>query len=580
MSDASIWFPGSDTLLEQLIVNTLSATSQSSVAIGAGTKAFIINESPRLVIPGCWMMIVDKLDTSNYMLGKVLSYNTDTNEIVFNVPGTAFSGVGVKVDWEITVSSAPGIAILSGELNVKTYGAIGDGVTDDTSAIQAVIDAASLAASSTQNRSIVTVVIPEGDFKITAQLVIKPHVNIRCEGILYNNLADNYTFCVWFKSGSHCEKIQVWGNGKNGVQFGVLAEYANMQIGDVRLWNIGEVYVNPAQYNRGVLITGYNFTIESIDCDGGNIGVDFNEASDVRLDKILGYSASTGCRITSACEHIFIGYMDIDTPAYMGLQVDSSKDINIPNAVVFINDQVGTGALTSGYAIKLGEFSGASKLTGFCMNLRAINTGGTGVYLANIRNSNVTVQVQNDALFTGGATPVLNGIEYGAGVEASLDLRGLINCATPIVGAPVGTLLLNMNGAYYNPNVQPIDATLTALAGLVTAADKLIYATGIDTFALTTLTAAGRALIDDADAATQRATLGLGNAAVATIGTAAGNVAPGDSVKLPAYTVAGVPAAGANTDKMIIVTNEVGGYTPAFSDGTNWRRVTDRAIIA
>ncbi len=59
---------------------------------------------------------------------------------------------------------------------------------------------------------------------------------------------------------------------------------------------------------------------------------------------------------------------------------------------------------------------------------------------------------------------------------------------------------------------QPIDATLTALAALATVADKLIYATGIDTFATTTLSAFARTLLDDADAAAARATLGVATA--------------------------------------------------------------------
>lgn len=56
---------------------------------------------------------------------------------------------------------------------------------------------------------------------------------------------------------------------------------------------------------------------------------------------------------------------------------------------------------------------------------------------------------------------------------------------------------------------QPGDADLTAIAALVSAADKVPYATGAGTWALADFTAAGRALMDDANAAAQRVTLGL-----------------------------------------------------------------------
>ena len=45
------------------------------------------------------------------------------------------------------------------------------------------------------------------------------------------------------------------------------------------------------------------------------------------------------------------------------------------------------------------------------------------------------------------------------------------------------------------------------------------------------------------------------------------------------YTVATVPSA-AQPGQMIFISNETGGATMAFSDGTNWRRITDRAVIS
>ena len=58
---------------------------------------------------------------------------------------------------------------------------------------------------------------------------------------------------------------------------------------------------------------------------------------------------------------------------------------------------------------------------------------------------------------------------------------------------------------------QPLSAVLTSIsANTGTAADKGIYFTALNTAAEFDLTAAGRAILDDADASAQRATLGLG----------------------------------------------------------------------
>lgn len=70
-------------------------------------------------------------------------------------------------------------------------------------------------------------------------------------------------------------------------------------------------------------------------------------------------------------------------------------------------------------------------------------------------------------------------------------------------------------GLAIGSDVQAYDAGLASIAGLTTTADQIVYTTASDTYAVSSITAFGRSLVDDADAATARTTLGLGTAATA-----------------------------------------------------------------
>jgi hypothetical protein len=96
-------------------------------------------------------------------------------------------------------------------------------------------------------------------------------------------------------------------------------------------------------------------------------------------------------------------------------------------------------------------------------------------------------------------------------------LRVADTYATTTLTAFARTLLDDANaavaratlGVVPGTDVQAQDAGLQSIADLATSADQILYTTNTDTYATTAISAFGRSLIDDANATVARATLGV-----------------------------------------------------------------------
>lgn len=213
------------------------------------------------------------------------------------------------------------------------------------------------------------------------------------------------------------------------------------------------------------------------------------------------------------------------------------------------------------------------------ISLDSINNGNSNVVVAG-SGGNVTVGIGgtgNVAIFSTSGVDIIGNVTAGNIAAGTINANGV-----------------GLTGIQFFSTVNVSGQSDLVASGVN---DSIIFASG-DGIAITTdaanstvtFTSVGGELFVDGsdfglvtDAVIVQEDLGsIENAPIVTqdlgLVTTGGVVTPSQFV-LPSFTVSTLPSVSPE-GQMIYVNNEQGGAVPAFSDGTNWRRVTDRNIVS
>jgi hypothetical protein len=312
----------------------------------------------------------------------------------------------------------------------------------------------------------------------------------------------------------------------------------------------------------------------------GNITGDFIFGNGSQLTGIDATSIQNG---TANVKTFANSNVTISAGTVSNVVVISDTGANI-NGTLVVTGNATTGNISGNTATFDNVSGNGAALTG----LNASNIA-SGTLSADQLSGTYTITVSGAATTAGTVTTAEQPNITSVGTLSSLDVNGNVQ-ANQFIGN--GTTLTGINAfssvfvsgqSTVSANTVQDSLTLSSGSGISILTDPDNKTITIGSISVDSIFSTGGSMDSVEDPVTQSEDLGtIEDSAAIQINLGAlvisGLLYP-DQLVLPQHTANNLPSASI-IGSMIFVTDESGGPVPAFSDGLNWRRVTDRSIVS
>lgn len=260
-------------------------------------------------------------------------------------------------------------ALVTGRINVKDAGAVGDSSTDDTASIQKALDCAFA------NGGGYTVYFPPGAYKITSGLIVHRNVDLVGEGVGWGSVI----YATNLASGTSAINID------GATQTGGWAFKNTISGLNIDMWHSpgnSAIKINSA-YNIRIVDTYVRTIVASYTGTSTAAGIDINNSNHVTLDHSIIYGENTGVGYGLKTNDSWVTALNVDIEGH------SSN-------IIVSESAVGKGKFNmfGGYLERFGQFGIRFNSTSYNnidgVVIKVPNTSPHGISFNGSQNNNIT----------------------------------------------------------------------------------------------------------------------------------------------------------------------------------------------